>query len=44
VSDELHLWKNAGTQKGWTMSGGSRENLRPCRVSTPDSQPVQTKA
>jgi len=33
--------KNAGTQKGWTMSGGRRENLRPCRVSTPDSQPVQ---
>jgi hypothetical protein len=23
------------------MSGGRRENLRPCRVSTPDSQPVQ---
>jgi hypothetical protein len=36
--------KNAGTQKGWTMSGGRRENLRPCRVSTPDSQPVQTTA
>ena len=36
--------KNAGTQKGWTMSGGRRENLRPCRISTPGSQPVQTIA